>query len=492
LIRLNAVPGRQIFRVDLGQEIRQAARDISSVIEDIECYSKFLENGILTGGQSVTINPPRQTVAPPRLARAVGWISLEAIALNGMIGAGIFALPATVSQLLGQASAIAYVSAGLAVLLIALCFAELGSIFDRSGGPYLYAQAAFGSFVGFEVGWMFVLARLTSVAAISNTFTSYLGYFFPAVSQGAARVIAITILIVILTAVHCVGVRPGVRVLNFLTVGKLIPLLAFCGIGLFFINWHGLALTTIPKPGPLQQASLLLLFAFGGFEYASVPSGEVIRSKRVLPLVLVSAVAIVVGLYMLIQIVAMGTLPVLATSKTPLTSAALLFLGPVGAVLLTAGAVVSASGTASAAILVGSRMLHSLAEHGQLPAVLARVHDRYRTPTLALVLFAFVAWIFAVSGTFVQLAAVSAFARLLYYTTTCVAVPVLRRKMPGIENRFLLPGGLVLPVLGLGACLWLLIGSSFDQASIVGASLLIGAALYAIGTQTKRSVSGTA
>jgi APA family basic amino acid/polyamine antiporter len=436
----------------------------------------------------VTINPARQSaspVAPPQLARAVGWISLEAIALNGMIGAGIFALPATVSQLLGQASVIAYVWAGLAVLLIALCFAELGSLFDRSGGPYLYAQVAFGSFVAFEVGWMFVLARLTSVAAISNTFASYLGYFFPAVSQGAARIIAITVLIAILTAVHCVGVRPGVRVLNFLTIGKLIPLLAFCGAGLFFVNWHSLALATLPTPGPLQQASLLLLFALGGFEFASVPSSEVIRSKRVLPLVLVSAVAIVVALYMLIQVVAMGTLPGLASSKTPLTSAALLFLGPPGAVLLTVGAVLSASGTASAAILVGSRMLHSLAEYGQLPTVLARVHPRYRTPTLAILVFAFIAWIFAVSGTFVQLAAVSAFARLLYYTTTCVAVPVLRRKMPGMEKRFLLPGGLVIPVLALGTCLWLLIGGSFGQASITGVSLLIGVVLYVIGTRGK-------
>jgi amino acid transporter len=194
--------------------------------------------------------------------------------------------------------------------------------------------------------------------------------------------------------------------------------------------------------------------------------------------VLVSAVAIVVMLYLLIQIVAMGTLPGLASSKTPLTSAALQFLGPTGGLLLTTGAVLSATGTSSAAILVGSRMLHSLAEDGKLPAVIARVHPRYRTPAVAILLFALVAWAFAVSGTFVQLAAVSAFARLLFYTTTCLAVPVLRRKMPAMENHFLLPGGLMIPILAFGTCIWLLIGSSFDQASIAGASLLAGALLY--------------
>jgi basic amino acid/polyamine antiporter, APA family len=214
----------------------------------------------------------------------------------------------------------------------------------------------------------------------------------------------------------------------------------------------------------------------------------VIRSKRVLPLVLVSAVAIVVMLYLFIQIVAMGTLPGLASSKTPLTSAAVQFLGPAGGLLLTAGAVLSATGTNSAAILVGSRMLHSLAEDGQLPAVIASVHPRYRTPAVAILVFAFLAWAFAISGTFVQLAAVSAFARLLFYTTTCLAVPVLRRKMPATENHFLLPGGLVIPILAFGTCIWLLIGSSFDQASVAGASLLVGALLYGMFTRRRKRI----
>ncbi len=428
------------------------------------------------------------SASSPGLSRAVGWLSLEAIAINGMVGAGIFALPATIANLLGVASPLAYLTSGLAVLLIVLCFAEAGSLFDKSGGPYLYATAAFGPFIGFEVGWMFILARLTSVAAISNTFAAYLGYFYPTVAQGAGRVSAITLLIGILTAIHCVGVKPGTYVINVLTVGKLVPLLAFCLVGLFFIAPHSVSFTEMPRTERLQQASLLLLFAFGGFEFASIPSGEVIQSRRVLPLVLVSATAMVVVLYMGIQIVAMGTLPGLAASKTPLTSAAMMFLGPAGGLLLTVGAVLSTSGTDSAAILVGSRMLHALAEGGCLPSIIARVHPRYRTPIVSIVLFAGVAWAFAVPGTFAQLAGVSALARLLFYASTCIAIPVLRRKMPGVASRFTLPGGMAIPLLALGACFWLLIGSSSNQLSIAAVALVIGAILYLTVRRGRRAL----
>jgi APA family basic amino acid/polyamine antiporter len=422
--------------------------------------------------------------ASPELPRAMGWPSLEAIAINGMVGAGIFALPASVSHILGRSSPIAYLTAGLAVLLIALCFAEAGSLFDRSGGPYIYAETAFGRFAGFEMGWVFLLARLTSVAAISNTFAAYLGYFWPAAAAGNGRMAAITLVIAILTAIHCRGVKPGVYATNGLTIAKLIPLLIFCFAGLFFLDWGSFSFTAIDKPGSLAQASLLLLFAFGGFEYASVPSGEVIRSKRVLPLVLISSTAIVVVLYLTIQVVAMGTFPGLAASKTPLASAAANFLGPAGGVLLTLGAVLSATGTNSAALLVGSRMLHALAAGGQLPAVFARVHPRFQTPAVALILFALVAWAFAVSGTFTQLAGVSSVARLIYYAVTCLAIPVLRRKMPAAESRFRLPGGIAVPLLALATCGWLFSGSSANDFRVTGITLGIGAVLYAYVRRT--------
>ena len=142
--------------------------------------------------------------------RAVGVLSLTAIAMNGMIGAGIFALPANVAQLAGLSSPLAYIVAGAATLLIALCFAEAGSLFEASGGPYLYTRAAFGPFTGFQAGWMFVLTRATAVAAISNTFAAYLGYFWPVVAHGAGRLATVTVLIAALAVINSLGIRQGV------------------------------------------------------------------------------------------------------------------------------------------------------------------------------------------------------------------------------------------------------------------------------------------
>ena len=425
--------------------------------------------------------------APPAVIRGIGGLSLTAIAVNTMVGAGIFAQPAIAAQLLGPASPLAYLTAGAAVLLIALCFAEAGSCFDRSGGPYLYASAAFGPLAGFEVALLFVLARVTAVAAVTNTFCSYLGYFWPAAAHGLFRLLTITTLIGILTIINCLGLRQGVRTNNLLTIAKLLPLLVFGLVGLFFLNPHRFSFTSLPSVGSLQQASLLLMFAFGGFEAASIPSEEVRHPGRVVPVALLCSVGMVASLYLLIQVVAVGTLPGLAASSTPLSSAALGFLGPAGGLLLTVGAIASTTGTASATILVGPRMLYAMAQQGQLPSAMGRIHPRYLTPAISIVLFASVAWALAVSGTFGQLAAASAIARLLLYVTTCLAVPVLRRKMPPAERRFTLAGGFLIPALALAVCAWLLFGMSWKEALAAAAFLLAGALLYALFTRGRRT-----
>ena len=411
---------------------------------------------------------------PPALVRGVGWFSLTAIAINGMVGAGIFALPANVAQLLGAAAPLAYITAGVAILLIALCFAEAGSLFEGSGGPYLYAREAFGPLIGFEAGWMYVLNRLTTVAAISNTFAAYLAYFWPRVDVRWT----VTVMIAILAAINCRGIKPGLRVINLLTVGKLLPLLAFCAVGLFFIDGNRMSFTTLPPLGSLQQASLVLIFALGGFESASIPSEEVIRPRRTLPLALLVSVSAVVVLYLLIQIVATGTLPTLATTTTPLASSAQMFLGAGGGLLLTIGAMLSTTGTNSASILTGPRMLYALAQGGHLPAALARIHRVYRTPVVATLAFAGVAWALAISGTFTQLVGLAVLSRLLFYTTTCLAIPVLRRKMAAVEGRFTLPGGAAIPLAGVVVCLWLMSGSALRAVLLMAVALAVGAALH--------------
>ncbi|HJQ68747.1 MAG TPA: amino acid permease [Blastocatellia bacterium] len=416
----------------------------------------------------------------PRLVRAIGLFGLTAIAVNGVIGSGIFVLPSTVASILGTSSPVAYVIAAVLIALIAACFAEAGSMFERTGGPYLYAREAFGGFIGFEVGWMFLLARLAAAAAISNAFASYLGYFWPPLASGAGRVAAITLLVAGLAWINLAGIRHGSRAVNVLTIAKLVPLLLFISAGLFFVDGDRFELIALPEMSGLQQAGLALIFAFGGFENASIPTEEARDPRENLPIALLIAIALTAILYILIQIVAQGTLADITNDQTPIASAGRTFLGPAGGAIIAAGAVLSTSGSYSALGLVGPRILYAFAEGGQLPAPLARVHPRYRTPHVAVIVFAVAAWAVALYGDFRALVMVSAIARLVFSAATCLAVLVLRRKMPDAPRKFKLPFGPLIPILAAILSAWLLVGMNEGQMIAGAAALIAGALFYLI------------
>src|SRR5262245_403466 len=205
--------------------------------------------------------------------------------------------------------------------LVVACFAEAGSRCDETGGPYVYARTAFGDFAGFLVGWMFFLTRLAATAAIANAFVDYLGFLVPALGAGAGRAAAITVAVGGLAVLNIVGVRAASYTVNFLTVAKLVPLAIFIAVGLFFVDASRVALA-LPEMGSLRQAALVLVFAYGGFENANVPSEEALNPRRHLPTALLTTIAVVTVLYVLIQIVAQGTLPGLASAQAPLAEAA--------------------------------------------------------------------------------------------------------------------------------------------------------------------------
>jgi amino acid transporter len=414
----------------------------------------------------------------PRLVRAVGLLGLVAIAVNGVVGAGIFVLPASVARLAGPASASAYVVAAAVMALVVLCFAEAGSMFGETGGPYVYARAAFGPIAGFLVGWMFFLTRWAAAAAVANGFTAYAGALWPELGHGAGRLVVLTLAIGGLAVLNIVGVSRGARAVNLLTIAKLAPLLLFVVLGCFALDPTRFRLLSLPPGGQLQQASLLLVFAFGGFENASVPTEEVLDPKRHLPIALVASIALATVLYILIQVVALGTLPGLAADPTPLASAAARFLGPAGAAILTVGAMLSTLGSESALVLVTPRLLYAFARGGQLPSPLGRIHPRFRTPHVAIVVFAVMAWAAAAASSFAALVAVSAIARLMFSAATCLAVPVLRRRLP--RAPFRVPGGIVVPVVAAALSLWLLSAVTRDQAIAGGIAIVVGFALYVL------------
>lgn len=409
----------------------------------------------------------------------VGLAGLTAIALNGVVGAGIFVLPARVYALAGAASPVAYVLAAVLMALVVACFAEAGSRSDETGGPYLYARAAFGELAGFLVGWLFLLTRIVATAAIANAFVDYLGGVAPVLSAGAGRIAAITAAVGGLAVLNVFGVRGASSTVNLLTVAKLVPLLIFVVAGLFFVDPSRIALFALPKLGSLRQAALLLVFAYGGFENANVPTEEALNPRRHLPVALLGTIAAVAVLYVLIQIVAQGTLPELAISKAPLAPAARAVLGAPGGWLLTVAALLSTLGSISAVILVGPRMLYAFARHGQLPAALASIHPRYHSPYWAVAVFALFTWAVALIAGFADLAVLSAVSRLLFSASICLAVPVLRRRQRHIPPGFVLPGGPVIPLLAVGLSGWLLSGVSGTQAAAGGLAILSGLVVYA-------------
>ncbi|MDX6499343.1 MAG: hypothetical protein QOG23_2603 [Blastocatellia bacterium] len=413
------------------------------------------------------------------LLRGIRKWDLVAVAINGIIGAGIFGLPAKVFALIGSYSLIAFVVCALVVTLIILCFAEVGSRFDATGGPYLYAREAFGPTVAFEVGWLIWLARLTAFAANCNLMVSYLTVFWPSANSPVPRALLITAVVISLTALNVFGVRQAANVSNVFTIGKLIPMLIFIAAGLFFLNPHAFVLGALPSTGAFSQSVLLLIYAFSGFEMAAIPAGEVRDPRKHLPRALLIATAVVAFTYILIQVVCIGTLPGLATSTKPLADAGQRFMGTAGAAIISAGAIISIAGNLNIVLLSGSRMPFAIAEQKQLPSVFARIHRRFFTPHVAILITAAVMLVLTLKSSFVTALTISAIARLVTYAVTCAALPVLRRRQGVPMAMFKVLSGPIIAGAALILALWLLWNSRKEAypaliAAAVGMAIYLG------------------
>ena len=415
-----------------------------------------------------------------------------ALSVNDVVGSGVYLiLPVAAAQLLGNASVWAILAAGLAVLLLVLCFAEAGSYFDRAGGAIVYTRVAFGEFVGFEVGWMTWIARIASVASLSVFFSRAVGYLWEGANHGVGQAVTIFLELALLTWINVRGVKSGALTAVVLAFGKLTPLFILIAVGVFAIEPSRLFPVPAPERANFVKAALLVLYAYSGFENTAAPAGEFKNPKRDVPFALVVQIVIVTAVYTLVQLVALGTVPDLGVSKTPLADAGRILMGPIGGLLLTLGAALSVLGTNNNTILAGPRYLYALAETGRLPRALARIHPRYRTPhvailtqsgiALGLIVVDFVLHSFnpTALGVAEDLAILSTIARLATYIGTCLSVPVLRRKMPATERTVRLPGGPVIPIAALVICLIFLSAAEKKNFIAGGIALAVGAAIYA-------------
>jgi amino acid transporter len=411
------------------------------------------------------------------LVRGIRRWDLAAIAINGIIGAGIFGLPSRIFGIIGSYSPIAFVVCALVVALIVLCFAEVGSRFNETGGPYVYGREAFGSVVGFEAGWLMWLARLTAFAANCNLLVVYLGFFWPSASFGVWRAGIIIAVVVGLTLVNIIGVRKAAITSNIFTIGKLVPIILFIAVGLFFVRSQNYSFAIRPSYGNFSQSVLLLIYAFTGFEMAAIPAGEVRDPRQNLPRAILLAIGVVALVYILIQVVCVGTLPDLANSQRPLADVGRHVLGTAGAAVISAGAMISIIGNLNVTLLSGSRIPFAMAEQQELPSILATTNKRFHTPHVAILLSAAVVLVLSVSGTFIYALTISTLARLTSYAVTCAALPVLRRRDEH-PAAFKAPAGVAVSVAALLLAVWLLSNSTLTEARDAGIGAAVGFLVY--------------
>ncbi|MEQ8363683.1 MAG: APC family permease [Cyclobacteriaceae bacterium] len=411
--------------------------------------------------------------------RAIRKWDLVLLMINTIIGAGIFGLPSKVFQLSGAYSILAFVVCALVIFNIIICFAEVGSRFDKTGGPYIYILEAFGSFPAFIMGWLLLWSRIISYAALINLLVTYSSYYHPSLNHFVPRLLIMVVLTAVLTGINYVGVKKTTTVNNFLTIGKIVPLVIFILVGLFYLQPKLLSFHELPEFKDFSSSVLLLVFAFGGFEVVVINSGEMKNPNKIVPYALIISALIVMILYGSIQLVSVGTLPGLGSSEKPLADAAQSFMGGFGGNLITIGAIISIVGALNAILLVGSRLLFALSDEGQLPKSLSIVHPEYRTPTIALFVFTGISLVIAVTGSFIYAITITAIIRTVMYAMVCGALIKLRKQdTNGREAAYKIPYGSFFALTGILFSTWLFSSSQLLEMRDVFICILLGVITY--------------
>lgn len=383
------------------------------------------------------------------MRRELRFFDILCLGVNGIIGSGIFLLPGKLLGGLGPLSVVQFILCGILLVIVALCYAEASSRVERNGGPYNYVRIAFGSRLGFAMGWLLVVSMVMNYATVLTGLVGYAGTVAPWVADGWHAQLVYALVILLLTVLNYRGVRMGADTVNLLTMAKLVPLLVFVAIGIFAI--HPGNFVPLAPYGFAPMAGLILAtnFTYQGFEVAPVPAGEVANAARVVPRAMVGALLMSMVLYALIQAIIVGTGADIARSEGPLADAARVFMGPWGGMLITVGAMISMGGYVAGSAFLSPRSLEVLCEDGYLPRAGGRYHPRYQTPFVAIVFIAICVWLMTLFLRFDNLIDISSFVVVLQYAATCLSVPILRRRIPDTAKTYRVPGGWTLPIAGV-------------------------------------------
>lgn len=387
-----------------------------------------------------------------------GLWSIVLLGINSIIGTGIFLLPNRAYALMGPSSLLILLFDAFLAGCLALCFAEVAGFFSRNGGPYLYAKAAFGDFVGYEVGVLKLVVTIIAWAAMAVGFATALGAAFPFFAGDTMKNLIAAVLIGGLTIMNIAGVKISKILNNLMTISKLVPLCVFIAVGLFFVNGSNFTpfVPTHMADGAFANAAITMFFAYTGFEAIAVAAEDFKDPKKDLPRGIILTMIIVTIIYMLVVGISIGILgPDLAVDKAPIQTAFDRAVGPVGAYFILLGTLFSMGGINLAESFIAPRACTSLAEDGMLPAFLNR-RTSWGTPWASSVVVAILSILLAWSGSFTTLAAISAVSRFTQYLPTVLSVIVFRRKWKDRERTYKIPGGIFVPVVAFLTSLWML------------------------------------
>lgn len=441
-----------------------------------------------------TNNVPSAAAGNPDalLSRELGTRQLAATIFNYTVGSGIFVLPAFAVFQLGTAAPLAYLACAVIIGLVVMCFAEAGSRVSATGGPYAYVETALGPFIGFVAGCLVLATGTSAAGAVSSVLARSILRLWPDAPQWATTGV-ILLLVSMLVWINYRGVKTGARVIEGITVAKLLPLLAFVAIGVFFIEPSNLAWTAVPDMSAVLGTAGIVIFAFSGIEGSLIPSGEVKNPSKTVPRAAFLALGAATVLYLAIQFVALGVLGTeLANDRTtPLATAANAVVGPVGRTILIVGAVISMFGYLSANVLSEPRGLFALSRDGFLPRLFSSVHPSFHTPHKAIVIYGVVVATIALSGTYETLAVFANLAALMLYFLCAIAAFVLRKRDVRTDGEpFLAPGGPLVPIAACLSLAWLFYETvQLDQFVALLIVLAVIVTLYGLRALRVRKVA---
>ena len=410
----------------------------------------------------------------------LGLWSIIFLGINGIIGSGVFLLPNKAMDLFGPWSLLVLVFDMVLALCIALCFAEASSLFKDTGGPYIFAKEAFGDFVGYEVGFITWATRIIAFATMSVGFATALLGIFPEWNTVFMKNVISMSLIAILSALNLCGVQSFKIIQNAITIGKVIPLVLFIAVGIFFIDGGNFVtpVTTTYSMETFGSTAILLFYAFTGFEGICVVAGDMKDPKKDLPKATIITLFFCSVVYFLLVAICIGVMgPALSESSVPVQDAFAKICGPIGGIIIAAGTLISIGGICIASSFITPRSGLALAEKHMLPAVMTR-QNRFGAPYWCIIVSALIAMAINMTGTFTTLAAISVVARFAQYIPTCLAVMVFRKTMKDAPRSFKLPFGNTIPILAILISIVFCTQVSLQQLAIGLGALVVAVPFY--------------